>query len=132
MLDLLASWLQFTDLKPDKEVVFAHTLAQAGFAHSIQLCSWHLKKEKRMVYKDHVFCAHVQITFCSMMTRFTALFLNLLVSTQVTWIKKIIKIKVTIKQKRTEEKKLVKVYNRSLCSFTEKQFPQMPTSYFIV
>lgn len=41
-----------------------------------------------MVYKDHVFCAHVQITFCSMMIRFTALFLNLLVSTQVTWIKK--------------------------------------------
>lgn len=61
-----------------------------------------------MVYKDHVFCAHVQITFCSMMIRFTALFLNLLVSTQVTWIKKIIKIKVTIKQKCTEEKKTCK------------------------
>lgn len=49
MLHLLASWLQFTDLKPDKKVVFAHTVAQAGFAHSIQLCSRHLKKEKRMV-----------------------------------------------------------------------------------
>lgn len=34
-MDLLSCWLQFADLKPHKKVVFAHTLAQAGFAHGI-------------------------------------------------------------------------------------------------
>lgn len=44
--DLLSCWLQFTDFKPHQKVIFAHTLAQAGLAHSIQLCSWHFKKKK--------------------------------------------------------------------------------------
>lgn len=59
--DLLSCWLQFTDLKPYKEVVFAHTLAQTGLAHSIQLCSWHLKKEKQERRKKEWFTKTEQV-----------------------------------------------------------------------